>query len=123
MALRIAPPCAGPWLRRAASLLVAMTSSLPGVVRTHARERPRAPALVVWSGEHERTLTISYAELATYVSLARRRVAGLLQPGSPTVGQRVALLAHNSPAYLVHSLAIMDLGAMAIHLKIGRAHV
>lgn len=80
----------------------------------HARDRPDAPALIVWSQQQQRR-AFSYADLVAHMDAARERLSGLLR--DDTASQRVAILSHNSPAYLVHSLACMSLGAIAVHLN------
>ena len=90
--------------------------SLPHAVYLHALSRPLCPAVRVWSAKEAEYRTLSYGELWAHVRTARTRVRALLGRAACT-GQRIAILSHNSPAYLVHSLACMSLGAIAVHLN------
>ena len=94
--------------------------SLPHAVHLHAIARPNAPALLVWSTIERERRTISYCELAAHVSAARQHVRHLVLqcPGRTTCAkERIAILSHNSAAYLVHSLACMSLCSISVHLN------
>jgi acyl-CoA synthetase (AMP-forming)/AMP-acid ligase II len=89
-------------------------------VHLHAIARPNAPALLVWSTIERERRTISYCELAAHVSAARQHVRHLVLqcPGRTTCAkERIAILSHNSAAYLVHSLACMSLCSISVHLN------
>ena len=91
--------------------------SIPEAIRLHAQERPDNPALIVWSYDPKDHQTITYSQLALRMGAAARQLHGLLSDEEGTHDKRVAILSHNSPAYLVHSLACMSLRAIAIHLN------
>ncbi len=98
----------------------AVPRSLPHAVHLHASARPNAAALLVWSADERERRTISYGELAAHVRAARSRIRDLVLmcPDRETCAkERIAILSHNSPAYLVHSLACMSLAAIAVHLN------
>ena len=92
-----------------------MDLTLPSLVVRHAQERGESPALVAWARGGSRS-TLSYAELAAAMAQAQR---WLQQPQllGASDGARLALLAHNSASFLVHSLACMALGGVAVHLN------
>lgn len=90
--------------------------SLPGIIRRHAIDRPQNPALIIHAAKEIEPEEMSYSVLVAQMSKAQERIVQLL-PDAGGDQQRVAILAHNSTSYLIHSLAVMELGAMAVHLN------
>ena len=92
-------------------------TTLPEVVFGHARERPHSPALVSWSPRGGTHSTLSYAQLAKLLEAAQAWLRSEQLLGPHATGARLALLGHNSASFLVHSLACMALGGVAVHLN------
>jgi long-chain acyl-CoA synthetase len=79
-------------------------SSIAGIVRTHGRARPTAPAL------HFEGRTLSFGELDERSSRLANALAGL----GVGRGHRVAYLDRNGPAYFELSFALGKLGAVNV---------
>eukprot|EP00966_Prymnesium_polylepis_P004802 110145-Prymnesium_polylepis.2 len=90
-------------------------TTLPAVVLEWAARDADAVAVVEWdAAPGGGRVAISYSTLAHGMLAVAVQLAdehGIRR------SQRCALLGHNSPAYLTHSLACMYLGATAIHLN------
>ena len=85
-----------------------MSASIPAAVLEAGRRHPDRPALA-WRDGNERRVR-RHAELATEI---RRFAAGLAVLGVAP-GERVVLLADNSPRWIVADLAILLLGAVDV---------
>jgi len=79
-------------------------SSIAGIIRTHGRERPDAPAI-----EYEGT-TITFGELDERSS----RLANALAAAGVTSGDRVAFLDKNGPEYFETTFALAKLNAVNV---------
>ena len=92
-----------------------MARTLPAALLSRARERPHSPFLVVYEeSQRQVAYEVSFSELVAHTA----RAAGLLRDGCGVdAGQYVALLAHNSVAYVAMSLGAMSLGAASLNLN------
>ena len=88
-------------------------ATLPASLLAAARAHPNKPFVQVWDGK-DVIETTTYADLAAAMCAAAQFLSSEC---SLKIGGRVALLAHNSVAYLAVSLGTMSIGGVAVNLN------
>ena len=89
-------------------------ASLPSALLAHARHTPDRAFVEVWDEAKGVVQTVSYSDLA---GLMLGAADFLHRDCAVVAGDRVALLAHNSIAFLAVSLGAMVLGGTSLHLN------
>ena len=92
---------------------MASVGSLPSAVFGHARSRPTKLALEVWDERSGVTLRVTFGDLAASIAAA----VPVLRAQGLDDGQRFAMWASNSVAYVAVSVGGMSIGAVSVHLN------